>query len=224
MTTLRREKQTRKGAPAYIMTFGDLMTQVLTFFILLNSYAVERKAELMAAGLGSFRDRLATHGLAPLTRQPLFEAGEGKDAVEALPDKSEEEKEGGPLDTPGTLSLAERIAEQTRSKNTSVLTLPGSFPKRGIEVPEEAWKALQPTLTLLRVSGHLLEVEGYAGTDEGDRAATLRLSLRRAQALTSAIEATGFPASRVVAIGRGTSGAVRDGPQARRLLVRIRRS
>jgi len=221
MSGLHREKPEKKGVPAYIMTFGDLMTQMLTFFILLNAYSHERNAELMAAGLGSFRRRLESHGLAPITSLPFFSSGVDANPPPAAPPPRDDE---GPLqDEPGALGLSERVAEESRAGNTSVLALPGRFQRGSAVVPREAWNALESSLTLFRVSGHELEVEAFAGTDEGSRRARLALSMRRAQALAARIERTGFPNARVVAVGRGAAGSARAGPEARRLLLRIRR-
>ncbi len=53
----------KKGAPNYMVSFGDMMTLILCFFILLVSMAKERKAGMMAKGLGSFVVTLKSHGL-----------------------------------------------------------------------------------------------------------------------------------------------------------------
>ncbi len=44
----------KKGAPAWMVSFGDMMTLILTFFILLVSLAHERQSGLIAKGVGSF--------------------------------------------------------------------------------------------------------------------------------------------------------------------------
>lgn len=49
--------------PGWLVSFGDMMTLILTFFILLVSMAQERQYGMMAAGLGSFVSALQSHGL-----------------------------------------------------------------------------------------------------------------------------------------------------------------
>ena len=46
----------KKGSPAYLVSFGDMMTLILCFFILLVAMAKERQTGLMAKGIGSFMD------------------------------------------------------------------------------------------------------------------------------------------------------------------------
>ncbi|MEZ6018746.1 MAG: flagellar motor protein MotB [Planctomycetota bacterium] len=53
----------KKGAPSYMVSFGDMMTLILCFFILLVSMAKERSFGMMAKGIGSFVVQLKSHGL-----------------------------------------------------------------------------------------------------------------------------------------------------------------
>ena len=56
-------KVKKKGAPAYMVSFGDMMTLILCFFILLVSMAKERNFGLLARGVGSFIIAVESHGL-----------------------------------------------------------------------------------------------------------------------------------------------------------------
>jgi outer membrane protein OmpA-like peptidoglycan-associated protein len=56
-------EEPKPGVPLWLVSFGDMMTNALTFFILLVSLAQERDAGLIARGLGSFVVALKSHGL-----------------------------------------------------------------------------------------------------------------------------------------------------------------
>lgn len=53
----------KQGPPAYMVSFADMMTLILTFFILLVSMAKEQDLGLLAKGLGSFVVAIESHGL-----------------------------------------------------------------------------------------------------------------------------------------------------------------
>lgn len=59
----KKEIEPKKGAPAYMVSFGDMMTLILCFFILLVSMAQERNFGMMAKGVGSFIVAVQSHGL-----------------------------------------------------------------------------------------------------------------------------------------------------------------
>lgn len=65
------------GAPAYMVSFGDMMTLILCFFILLVALAEERNYGMMAKGLGSFVVAVESHGLngvlSASERQKIFD-------------------------------------------------------------------------------------------------------------------------------------------------------
>lgn len=65
------------GPPSYMVSFSDMMTCILTFFILLVSLSHEQSFGLLADGVGSFRVALESHGLNGLLedsdRKAIFE-------------------------------------------------------------------------------------------------------------------------------------------------------
>ena len=59
----------KAGAPAWMVSFGDMMTLILTFFILLVSMSEERQNGLVAKGVGSFVLSLRSFGLPGLLNE-----------------------------------------------------------------------------------------------------------------------------------------------------------
>ncbi len=57
------EPAQKEGAPAWMVSFGDMMTLILTFFILLVSMSQEQQVGLMAKGIGSFMVSVRSFGL-----------------------------------------------------------------------------------------------------------------------------------------------------------------
>ena len=58
-----KKLKAKQGAPAYMVSFGDMMTLILCFFILLVSMGKEQNHGLMAKGVGSFIVAVQSHGL-----------------------------------------------------------------------------------------------------------------------------------------------------------------
>lgn len=62
------------GAPMYMMSFGDMMTNLLCFFILLCAFSEERRAGFISDGVTSVRNALNAQGLPgilPGDRRPI---------------------------------------------------------------------------------------------------------------------------------------------------------
>jgi len=55
-------EERKAGVPAYMVSFGDMMTNLLTFFILMCALAQEQDAGLLAKGIGSFVAAVESHG------------------------------------------------------------------------------------------------------------------------------------------------------------------
>lgn len=74
---MRYQEEPNTGPPAYMVSFSDMMTLILTFFILLVSLSHEQSFGLLADGVGSFRVALESHGVNGLLedadRKAIFE-------------------------------------------------------------------------------------------------------------------------------------------------------
>jgi flagellar motor protein MotB len=73
----RHEEHAGHSVPPWLMSFGDMMTLFLCFFIILTTMADKQEGGLMAAGLGQFVSVLENHGA-------LSGAMEGEQRLQAV--------------------------------------------------------------------------------------------------------------------------------------------
>ena len=77
MTKKEKPIEPKKGAPAYLVSFGDMMTLILCFFILLVSLSSTQDFGLTAKGIGSFITAVKSFGLSGILdaaeKQAIFE-------------------------------------------------------------------------------------------------------------------------------------------------------
>ena len=69
----RKPEEPKQGAPAYIVTFSDMITLLLTFFVLLLSLATDQKEGMFMKGTNSFKRAVADFGMSGL----LFSKNDG---------------------------------------------------------------------------------------------------------------------------------------------------
>ncbi|HPF12720.1 MAG: OmpA family protein [Planctomycetes bacterium] len=191
----------KKGAPGYMVSFGDMMTLILCFFILLVSMAKERNYGMLAKGIGSFVVQLKSHGLTGVLsgseKEAIFEQVRRRFNLPPEPDP-------------------ERQAEHSEASDKELLraeTLELLQPHREVATPRVAGftegsallsdasrrylDQLAPTLRPRR--GQLLVLEGHALESTGDLEPH-QLALARAMAVRDyLIGEHDFPATRVEA-------------------------
>ncbi len=193
----------KPAPPAYMVSFCDMMTLILTFFILLVSMAKERQNGLVAAGVGSFIIAVESHGM------PGIMSGEKKDAVfKHVRRKFNVPQDGDPelQTTAKDASNLELIRTQLLDalKPHSELTYPGvvQFELGSAEIPAAALpylKMLAPSLQpkhrqMLLVEGHASDAS--SGPFQDDH----QLASARAEAVRKyLIQEFGVPADRIQA-------------------------
>ncbi|MCP3914815.1 MAG: OmpA family protein [bacterium] len=190
-----------KGAPAYMVSFGDMMTLILCFFILLVSLAEERSYGLMAKGLGSFVIATKSHGLTGILdgheKQQIF--NQVRRRFNLPPEEDPERREMHEQSSKFELLRAEALQalephDEVRQPRVATFD-PGSA-----TLSAKARDYLDSWSDTLRPSpGQALLLEGHALPQETSRAREQLAFERAGAARQYLIEEHGFEPSRVEA-------------------------
>jgi len=169
----RRRKSSgekKKGAPAYMVSFGDMMTLILCFFILLVSMSEERKAGLLAKGVGSFVVALETHGLDGILsgkeKEEIFEHVRRRFN---LPPEEDEERRESHLEASKFELLQARALEALEPHKEVRQPQVATFQPDSAALTNETRTYLDRLAGTLRPGpGQVLQLEGHA-LDAGTR-------------------------------------------------------
>ena len=194
MSAFREEP--KAGPPAYMVSFSDMMTLILTFFILLVSLAHEQSFGLLADGVGSFRIALQSHGVRGLLeesdRKAIFENQRRRFN---LPARLESQAMVRPEDASEFEILKAESVDALLPHDELTFPAVSACSDESTEISAETARYVTTLAESLKPArGQLLVLEGHAPA--GDRL----LAWRRADALrTHLITEHGFKPDRVEA-------------------------
>jgi chemotaxis protein MotB len=196
-------EEKKAGVPAYMVSFGDMMTNLLTFFILMCALAQQQDAGLLAKGIGSFIAAIESGGkpgvLPEGRREAIFAEMRRRFNLppEADPERREVHADASSLELLRAQAL-ESLAPHDEIHQPTI----AAFDEDSDWLDETARRYLDRIAPTLRPEyGQLLVLEGHAD-DAGERFASddRWLALMRANAVRDyLIGSHDFPAHRVEA-------------------------
>jgi chemotaxis protein MotB len=200
---LSRPKDSKTKVPGWMVSFGDMMTLILTFFILLVSLSKERQVGLVAAGVGSFLVHAESFGLNGVLdgaeKAAIFNKVRVRFNLPPLDDPTE--PEDGQLPAVTELVRAQDI-EQLPPHDELFQPSVALFAPGSSRLSDGAREYLDLLAGSLRPGeGQVLTLEGQATAAEApDPARRATLAVERARAVREHLLGThGFEAGRVEA-------------------------
>jgi chemotaxis protein MotB len=217
-------KEGKKGAPAYMVSFGDMMTLILCFFILLVSMATEQNYGLLAKGVGSFIVAVRSFGmngvLSGQDESRIFEQVRRRFNLppEEDPDRREAHLEASHFELVRAKAM-EALQPQLELSQPEI----AAFGSDSSTLSAESQRHIDRLAATLRPSrGQTLVLEGHA-RDAAQRFghSNLWLASARAQAVRDyLIEKHAFKADRIVARG-WLEEVLGEGPSTRSVDARL---
>ncbi|MBU0753816.1 MAG: OmpA family protein [Planctomycetes bacterium] len=206
----KKPKDDKPIIPLHFQTWGDLMMNMLTLFILLCSFAKEKQAAFFAAGVGSFINAMESHGLPgllPSDTKPIM--------LDAYDDRFKAPLEEGEKDDRDTTSYD--TMDQIDLEEVSMageVWLPDAvyFPRGTAKLGKQEKSWLHDQMPLFSRKEYEIEVIGHAWQECCDDQASRKLSLRRAYEVIAYLnESGGVPLDRMHALAYGEARPLVEG-------------
>lgn len=190
-----------KGAPGWMATFSDLVTLLLTFFVLLLSMANFEKVKMeQAFGILNGSSGIMTQPYStPMSELNIVSRTSLRESVT----KTEEQVESQIKSMMQSNNIENMVSVVKTDKGLSVRILDSAlFRKGSSELAPGAIPILEQILNIVKDSPYYLNIEGHTD-DSGDENLNWNLSTNRALSVLKYFTSQGFNPVRLSASGYG---------------------
>jgi flagellar motor protein MotB len=154
MGAKKRQQDDAAETPAWIVSFADMITLLLAFFVLLQSFAKEQDPELFRKGQGAFRRSISGYGIPDLLfGKPQLLSGPAQKKRHPTKENVDKDKNRERVIDPTDLDIREAFARLKKAIETdvselereidSVAVTPITFSKGDARLNSEARKYLK---------------------------------------------------------------------------------
>lgn len=204
----KRRKDPPAGAPEWMVTYGDMVTLLLTFFVLLLTFMKPKEPEQIIQVLEMLKEEFGSlGGMMQMPTEP-----DTQNTNKILLAMTNQPKENSPTDVE---SIPNRDPTVTTIRDGRRFTKGGKIPFGELSAAlqdghtgriEHYANALRGHRTQIEVRGHANR-RPVAGSDFIDH---FDLSYKRARAVAEVLIAAGVEPERVIIVGAGTTRPVTD--------------
>jgi len=199
-----QDRETKRSAPKYIVSYSAMMTILLAFFIMLNNLASVQEYGLVGAGLGIFRRSFNSYGLpgvlpGSLRARKLTSEG-GKFVPEELPDDVKGRPPEERLIEPPEHDLEEVLNALVKVEREVSLPLP--LEDSG-DLGAAARERLSALARLVRFQGQQIQVQAvWRRTGSPTREEWCRVSARAYRAADYLFRHERIASDRILVVGK----------------------
>ncbi len=224
----KKREFSKPRVPAYLVSFGDMMTILLTFFILLCTYATAKTSGFVSDGVGSFQRAIEQMGMPAFLMSDRQVVNLDADRIRYRSKKREDQGER----TQDTRRISDEREQFRRAKvkplkigeelrlEVSIRFLPGTA-----ELAPGHDETLRSISGLVAAPGRNVEVLGHADREHLAALDRVRLAMRRAAKIVALLtEEHGAAATQIAAgAAAGTRMGEGDSPPDGDITLRVHR-
>lgn len=198
----RKPEEAKKGAPSYIVTFSDMITLLLTFFVLLLSMSDSQDESLYRDGRSAFMRSIAGFGMPGI----IFSQNDGSQfdhpKVKYKVNKGEDEAEDRSIDA--EIEMKRRVILELEDlmviSPSQIKATSKEFVSTNISFPQGQWQLDNPAKQFIKKYSRQVQESFYSqalsfyvlglATSESSDTEQWSVSARRAQSVANHLRGT----------------------------------